>query len=117
LRFRYKSVLSTSRISTSRGRPPPVCRGTGSNGSRIAHWASVRSEGYALRLSCSSAIRAPAFVLSAFYLSRIICSHNEFPESLSEKESSRRDKDFIRFNLIRHLRNLFVTKAQLKADS
>src|SRR5262249_16005319 len=32
--------------------PPPVLQGAGIKGSRIAHWASVRSEGYAFRFSC-----------------------------------------------------------------
>src|SRR6187200_2966638 len=53
--------------------PPSVSiTGAGIKGSRIAHCASVKSEGYALRLSCSSAIRAPASALSAFCLPHII---------------------------------------------
>src|SRR5262245_48016925 len=40
-------ALTTSRIFVFRGRPPG--RGGGISGSRTAHWASVRSEGYRLR--------------------------------------------------------------------
>src|SRR4029453_5176947 len=71
LRFRYKSVLSTSRISSSRGRPPSVVRGAGIRGARITHWASVKSEGYALRFSCSSAILALSHVVLALCLPSI----------------------------------------------
>lgn len=47
-RTRYRSALSTSRRSTSRGRPPAFA--SGNNGSRMPHSASVRSLGYGLRV-------------------------------------------------------------------
>lgn len=50
--------LSTSRMSIARGRPRRLLSGAGIKDSTIAHWASVRSDGYAFRFSCSPAILA-----------------------------------------------------------
>src|SRR5467141_124489 len=50
LRLREKIVLRTSRMSTSRGRPPRgLCLAGGISGSTMVHCSSVRSEGYTLR--------------------------------------------------------------------
>ena len=57
LRLRYRIVFTTSRISTSRGRPPCCVRAAGISGASTAHCSSVRSEGYALRASDSFDIR------------------------------------------------------------
>src|SRR5215213_10928523 len=53
-RSTYRIALTTSRSSTSGGRPRPSARrGRAINGSRIAHWASVTSLGYGRRSSIS----------------------------------------------------------------
>jgi hypothetical protein len=61
LRFRDKSVFTTARMSTCRGRPPCWVWAAGMSGARIVHWACVRSEGYSFRTSVSLAMVAHAF--------------------------------------------------------
>src|SRR5262252_9500515 len=86
LRFREKSVLRTSRMSTCRGCPPrgPDLAG-GISGATMAQCSSVRSEGDFLRNWSFFNIIAHSSAdgLCAHYLTPILCCQALFPESLS----------------------------------
>src|SRR6266568_9193762 len=87
LRFREKIVLRTSRMSTSRGRPPRgLCLAGGIIGSTMAHGSSVRSEGYTFRErpSCSIYAHSSAEGICANYLTNLLFCQVLFPDSLLE---------------------------------
>src|SRR6266446_4302804 len=85
LRFREKIVLRTSRMSTSRGRPPRgLCLAGGIIGPTIAHCSSVRSEGYFFRdwFSCTIDAHSSTDGICANYLINLLFCQVIFPDSL-----------------------------------
>src|SRR3981081_555243 len=79
-------VLTTSRRSTWRGRPT---RWTGIKGSTRAHWASVRSERYGLRIGRRPGGVAPGErgVFPTGY------GNSRYPDSLLENDSKSRIRE------------------------
>src|SRR5438132_13607262 len=85
LRFREKIVLRTSRMSTSRWRPPRGrCVAGGISGSTMAHCSSVRSEGYYFRdwSFFNMCAHSSADGICANYLTNLLFYQTLFPDSL-----------------------------------
>jgi hypothetical protein len=85
LRFRENSVLRTSRMSTLRGRPPCLlCLAGGIIRATIAHYSSVRSDGYLFRdwSSCNIFAHSPADGICANYLTNLLFCQALFSDSL-----------------------------------
>src|SRR2546428_13829102 len=94
LRFREKIVLRTSRMSTSRGRPPRgLCLAGGIIGSTMAHCSSVRSEGYTFRErpSCPICAHSSAEGIWANYLTNLLFCQVMFPDRLLSQFSFSRE--------------------------
>src|SRR6267143_7203951 len=79
-------VLRTSRMATSRGRPPRLLGlAGGSSGATMAHCSSVRSEGYFFRDWSFFDILAHSSAdgICANYLTNLLFCQDLFPDSLS----------------------------------
>src|SRR5712691_3411808 len=78
-------------MSTSRGRPPRgFCLAGGIIGPTMAHWSSVRSDGYFFRdwFSCTIDAHSSTDGICANYLRNLLFCQVIFPDSLSKLETT-----------------------------